>query len=371
LSWKPKAPLNSDALVSRDRFVAASKEIARDGVAHFQERNVVLTGYTTVESADDLNDIRVALGIEKLNLFGFSYGTHLALATIRRHGDHLANVVVFGTEGPDHTRKLPSTFDRQWERIAELVRRDPAVSSAVPDLAGLTRRVLDQLEKEPVELEITDRLSGGTRTLSIGPFGLQLILIADMGDTSDIPVLPRLVYSIDKGDYAMLRWFVEKRYAQAMSLPAVFWVMDSASGASPERLAQIEREAKTSLFGNAMNLCFPEVDDAWGTPDLGESFRAPLTSDVRTLFISGTIDSNTPPAQSDEIARGFSNAHHFVIQNAGHEDLLSQPKMLAVVRKFLAGQDVSDPKIELPVPTFSPVEGSTGSVRHPAIPRGR
>ena len=43
------------------------------------------SGYTTVQSADDLEDLRRALGARKIDLWGISYGTHLAMAAMRRH----------------------------------------------------------------------------------------------------------------------------------------------------------------------------------------------------------------------------------------------------------------------------------------------
>ena len=59
-----------------------------------------------------------ALGTEKVNLVGFSYGTHLGLACIRYHGENLNRVVLVGTEGPDHTNKLPFTSDASLKRLA-------------------------------------------------------------------------------------------------------------------------------------------------------------------------------------------------------------------------------------------------------------
>jgi len=64
--------------------------------------------YSTVESADDLNDLRIALGAKKLSLWGISYGSHLALATLRAHGVHIDRAILAGIEPLDATLKLPS-----------------------------------------------------------------------------------------------------------------------------------------------------------------------------------------------------------------------------------------------------------------------
>ena len=51
--------------------------------AELRDKGIDLAAYNTEASADDLEDLRKALGAPKISLFGFSYGTHLALAAIR------------------------------------------------------------------------------------------------------------------------------------------------------------------------------------------------------------------------------------------------------------------------------------------------
>ena len=52
------------------------------------EPNADLELYTTPLAMDDLDDVRAALGYEKLNLFGGSYGTRAVQVYLRRHGEH-------------------------------------------------------------------------------------------------------------------------------------------------------------------------------------------------------------------------------------------------------------------------------------------
>lgn len=120
-------------------------------------QGVDILAYNTIESANDVDDLRKALGAEKLNLVGFSYGTHLRLACIRYHGKNLNRVVLIGTEGPDHTDKLPSTSDDSIRRLSALVAKDPELGPKMPDLTGTLKRTLNRLEKEPVTVTIMDQ----------------------------------------------------------------------------------------------------------------------------------------------------------------------------------------------------------------------
>jgi pimeloyl-ACP methyl ester carboxylesterase len=53
-----------------------------------------LDGYTSAESADDLDDLRRLLGIRQWNLIGFSYGTRLAQTVLARHPEGVRSVVL-------------------------------------------------------------------------------------------------------------------------------------------------------------------------------------------------------------------------------------------------------------------------------------
>ena len=73
----------------RESFLEESRELARRSAAFWRERGVDLIGYTTEESADDIDALRAALCEDRISLWGGSYGSHLALATIKRHGDRV------------------------------------------------------------------------------------------------------------------------------------------------------------------------------------------------------------------------------------------------------------------------------------------
>ncbi len=334
--WAGETPVN--LFRSEEDAWGYLEGVARAAVSHFRSEGVDLRGYTTEQSADDIDSLRRALGADKLNLLGFSYGTHLALSAVRRHGEHLANVVLLGVEGPNHTYKLPSTADVQLEKLALLVQADPAMAARIPDFSALLERVLTRLRAEPMKVRVRDRASGGHIEIPIGAEGLLAILRRDLGDASDLPVFPRLLHSIDQGDPRILEWFARKRFG--LGAHAMGGVMDTASGATATRLARIHAEAADSPFGNVANFPYPRIGEVWEAPDLGDAYRAPITSPVRTLFLSGTLDFNTPPFQAEEVRWGFPNSSHIIVKNAGHEQILPHPAVRRAVLDFLRGESV-------------------------------
>jgi pimeloyl-ACP methyl ester carboxylesterase len=281
---------------------------------------------------------------------------HLGLACIRYHGANLNRVVLVGTEGPDHTNKLPSTSDTSLERLAALAAAAPELEGKVPDLVGTLRDVLARLEKEPVTVQITDQRTRKPVDVKVGKSGLQFLIMRDLGDTNDLPIFPAWFYTMHHGDYSILSRFVERRYNQyGGGIQLMTVVMDSSSGTSKARTAKIEAEAKTALLGTMVNFPFPGVDEAIGSPDLGDKYRSPIRTNVATLFISGTLDNNTPPFQADEVRRTFRNSTHLVVENAGHESMVVDARVQQTMVDYLRGGDVSKTMIALPPLKFNKI----------------
>ena len=348
--------LPTDVFVNKETGLRAFKERAKSAVDYFRSQGVDVLAYNTIESANDVEDLRKALVAEKLNLVGFSYGTHLGLACIRYNGKNLNRVVLIGTEGPDHTDKLPSTSDESIKRLAQIAAKDAVIGSKVPDLTAILKRVLDRFEKEPVTVTITDQRTKKPVDVRVGKVGLQFLIMRDLGDAQDLPIFPLWFYTMDKGDYSILKRFVEKRYNQyGAGISVMTLAMDISSGASKTRKERIAKEAKTALLGDIMNFPLSEMGDVLGNPDLGDAYRSPVKTNVPTLFVSGTLDNNTQPFQADEVRKTFKSSTHIIVENAGHESMLIDAKVQQIVVDYLRGQDVSKVKIALPPLKFEPI----------------
>ena len=120
--------------------------------------------------------------------------------------------------------------------------------------------------------------------------------------------------------------------------------MDCASAASEARLAEIRKQEPQSAFGALANFPFPEICAASAIAPLSDTFREPAVTAIPALFVSGTLDSNTPPAQAERILRGFRGASHLIVENAGHESTLT-PEVRERILAFMAGRSVADERL--------------------------
>lgn len=356
LAFRRRWDLPLDRPAQRQEMARIAIDRARGCATYFQDKGIDLAAYNTVESAADVDALRRALGAEKISLWGTSYGTHLAMAIIRRHGKHVHRAVLSGVEGPDHTLKLPSQIQEGLEKVAELSNADLAVSHAVPDLLALVEEVLNRLDREPVTVEAYDPIDRRMVQITLGKLDLQVWTAGAVGRRGTLVQIPAVYDAMAHGDFQPLADAMIRRRRSTLG-SAMSLMMDCASGASAKRLERIKREAEECLLGDVVNFPHPDVCEAFGNPDLGAEFRSPLRSDVPMLLVSGTLDSRTPISNAEEIRAGLPNSQHLVIENAGHDEMLfsQAPGLREAIVAFMRDGSVSRKRIAVEPPQFTPI----------------
>lgn len=343
-------PLHRSAIAS---MIAAEAKCA----ARLRRSGVDLAGYNTRENAADLEELRKALGAQKLVLWGTSYGTHLATAALRDYGTNIDRVILLGVEGPDDTWKLPGDQQNLLEEIARRTAADPAIHARLPDLLATLKNVLAELEARPKRVALVHPMNGRKLDVVVGKLDLQLLISQLLTGPETFSVLPDLLSRLERGDWTALALLAARQRAgeAPRAMPVA---MDCASGATAARRRRIAEEASRTLLGDAINLPYPDLCAALDVPDLGDAFRAPLKSDVPALLISGTLDGRTPPRQAAELAAGMPNAVQVVIDGAGHSDplFLSAPEILAAMQEFMRTGKTSHTRIRTTPKKFDAIE---------------
>lgn len=322
-------------------YLVALQATAAACAAFWSDQGIDLDAYNTIDSAHDVEALRQALGVDRLSLWGMSYGTHLATA------------VLMGMEGPDDTVKLPLAADRLLERLGALVAADPGAAQFDADVPGAVRRVLATLASAPAKGRVRRPL--GSTVVTIGVFDAQLAIAAALGRSGSARLLPMALAAAEQGDYDVLAELVHAVREQLGTFNAMPLAMDIASGVSPARRREVQEAERASLLGPALNFPLPEIGDGLDIADLGPAFRTPLHSSVPTLFISGTLDGRTPPANADAASAGFEHAHRLTLEGAGHDDdlWLSHPDIPARIAAFFAGDTPADTSLQAPPLTFA------------------
>lgn len=335
---------------TREGLARTMREAAEVCGRFWAAKGVDIAGYTTAESAADLDALRQALGTPKITLWGISYGSHLAFAALKRMDARVDRVVIASGEGLDQTVKMPAHTDAFFARFSAALRAaNPG--AATPDVPALIRRVHDRLDRQPVRVPVKDA-SGATVTLAIGRYDVQLLASGSIADPPGTVRLLKMYEAMDQGEFTAPAEILLSMAAGTIKMRGMPEAMDIASGISDAQLAAVEKQAATSLLADALNFPMPHLRGQLGVPDLGDAFRAPVTTAVPTLLVMGTLDGRTYlEAQADNL-RGFSRAHRLDVENAGHNVWMTSPEITPAVIAFLKGERDLPSRIVVPGPKW-------------------
>lgn len=344
------APTGPIPPLTRDGLTAAFRDEMQAAWVDWTAAGVAMSGYNTEQSADDIDDLRRHLGADRIDLWGISYGTHLALSVLKRHGDNVRRVALASLEGQDQTVKRPARLDAYLGRVDALLNANPAVRAAVPDLPALMRRVHARLEAEPAR--VTAPVQGVPLELELGGFAVQIIAGSMIANPGSLAMLPGLYLALDAGHTSVLSPFLGQVAGQ-LRVSGMPEAMDMASGISCERLVQVQQEARTAVLGDALNFPMPHLVGAVPGVDLGAAFRSPIEIEQPALLVAGTLDGRTPLEEQAEVAAQFRRKAQVTVDNAGHNVFEAHPEIQELLMRFFGGQDVADAELGLPPPVFA------------------
>ncbi|MFT3763173.1 MAG: alpha/beta fold hydrolase [Pseudoxanthomonas sp.] len=344
-------PLDRPGSVAAD--VARMRALARNAVAANPDKD--LSGYDIGEFADDVDDLRRALGYDRISLFGGSFGSQWSLAVMRLHPRSVARAVLSGVEPLDNGYDMPSQVWAALQRIAFDADRDPGLQPWLPPggVMGAVRALRERFAKGPVEVVVSDE-AGRAHKVVLGAEDLQLALLSH---TQEAEQWPAFILSLYHGHYE--EW---AREAIADRQPAdstlIGPLADSSLGVSAAREHRLRTDPALDLFG-AWNF---EANIAsapdWPTRDMGDEVRLPVASDIPAVFVHGDWDTSTPIENTLGLLPYFRNGHAILVHRGGHDGsmylLRNDAAAKRAVHDFLGtGETRSLPvEVELPLPRF-------------------
>jgi pimeloyl-ACP methyl ester carboxylesterase len=332
-----RTPVDFTQPLTRATLVRFTRDGLTDCITQWTAAGVDVDGYTTRESAADIDDLRRALGVPQIALWGISYGSHLGLAVLKYHGASVSRAVFAGIEGLEQTVKRPAFTDSLFARVQRLIDADTVARAAFGTVAATMRRVHARLDSAPVTLTATPPGASQPRSVRIDAFMLQLLVSAMIADPPGIARVPALYAAVEAGRYEMVAGPIIAQLGAFSTFTGMPELIDLASGIDAARLALVEQEAARGVLGDALNFPMPHVAGLRPAIDLGTAFRALLRSSVPTLFISGTLDGRTSPAEAAVVRAGFRRGRALLVEHGGHNIFEADPRVAEAVVTFLRG----------------------------------
>ncbi len=293
---------------------------ARDCLREIAATGVDVRQYTTEAWVADVEAVRIALGYPRVNLWGGSYGSRVALAYLRRHPERVRSMVLDGVVPPQMAVPRDATVLRERSLVAVLAacEASAACRTGHPDLG----RALDQLEREfPAEgrrVEFVDPHRGAPRELTLTFDRILGGLLALTYAPERAALLPEIVGRAAAGDFAPLFAAVQASaggLAEQINLVLHYAVIcnEDVPRVTPE-----ERRSLAALRSGALVASTFEVCALWPQAESAPDLAATVTSDVPALLLSGGFDPVTPPAGAAAVAATLSNSRQVVARGSGH-----------------------------------------------------
>lgn len=286
-----------------------------------KELNGDVRFYHTEIAMQDLDEIRSALGYEKINLYGISYGTRAALTYLRMFPERVRTITLDAVVDPAFVIYRDTIADGQaaLERFFSRCEMDDACKTSFPNLRTEFNEILARLEQQPAEINIPHPLTYKPLQMTVTrqmvvDMVFNTLYLPDL--TATLPLSIHTAYA--DGNYAPL--ITQAFMVNAKIYDGMYYAVTCTEDA-PFLSADESAQHKESIFGNqAVN--FAAICAAWQKGQISPEFRQPVVSDVPALLFSGEADPITPPYRAEEVARHLSNSLHLVFPGMGHGNLI-------------------------------------------------
>lgn len=334
-------PFAADANTARD---SAGVKECRD---HWAAAGVDLAAYNTTENAADIADLRVALGIDRWDVYGVSYGSKLALTLLRNHPQGIRSVILDSVSPPTSNivEKWWAAPASSFKAIFAACAAQPACAKAYPNLEADFTATVNRLDATPAVVQVPDG-SGPPVKVSVDGFAFvyTLIMISERGDSAGIP---KMIADTARGDadsvsaaYLALRGPHEfvglggmglaftvfcAEHANLTTEAATLAKAKAALPGFPERVLRVQPKQ-----GRLFSEC-----PVWNVGKADPAVSAPIVSDVPVLILEGAFDAATAPEWVELITPDLEHSQVVSFPFTGHSVLGKSTCAVSIVEAFL------------------------------------
>lgn len=318
-----------------------------------------LTQYTTSIAMQDADEIRRALGYDKINVYGGSYGSRAAMVYTKLFGEHVRTQYLSGA-APLEAR-MPLYFawsaQRALNAIVEACMADSKCKDAYPDPVADLAAVRQRLKRGPARLQVTHPVTRQPVDVTLSEWGFVTSIRSKLYSADDPAVLASALRRARQGDFKEL---VEDWIRATRSTANSFASGMNAAVVCNEDVARIsrrkaERGTVGSFLGSAQLMGHLDFCQAWPKAEYPPNFFAPFISNVPTLVTSGKYDPVTPPHWGEVARASFPNSLH-IIASVGHSNFEETGCLAQISSEFLRTGSVEDLSLDCARPPAEKLE---------------
>ena len=323
--------------------------------------------YTTSVAVNDLEQLRQALGYERINMYGVSYGTRVAQQYLRRFPQHARALILDGVVPPELSLGAGMALDAEHalERILERCARETDCRTRFGDPAQDYHDLWQAFQAHSVPVTVANPTTGEPTHFEFTRFHLATVLRLSIYSAEQTALLPLLLHEAHESkDYSRLAaqfLLLTHAYTDAVAVGMNNTVACTEDIAFYDSKATDRSKLDNTFLGTAQLDGLLAICKIWPRGPIDPDFHAPLHSAVPVLLLSGSDDPITPPAYADEARRGLTNSLHVVLKDFGHGQLAA-PCVDRVMEHFInraatIGLDTSCTSNDKPMAFFISLNG--------------
>lgn len=313
--------------------------------------------YTTTVAVTDLDRVRAAIGAEKINLIGVSYGTRVAQVYLRQYPERVRSVVLDGVVPPDLVlgNDFARNLDSAIQGIFERCRKDTDCHAAFIDPAADLKALLGELHEHTLRVDYRDPKSGESISEDMTAADVVSVVRLFAYAPETAALLPLALHEAVNGQPQAL--LAQSRLITGDLSEQIMHAMQMAVLCSEDAAFFVARaEDAATVMGNEFLDTLRTQCSVWPKGERPADFYAAPLSAVPTLLLSGEFDPVTPPRYGDATLQHFSKGRHLVVAGRGHNVMAAGcvPRLLAqfVDQADASALDVSCLKDFAAIPAF-------------------
>ncbi len=298
-------------------FDAASARACRDELS----KKFDLAQYSTPNFADDIDEIRAAMGYDKININAGSFGTYAAQIYMRRYGEHvrtayLTSLVTLADRVPlYHARSAQAGLDQLFKECDE----EATCHAAYPKLRENFAALLMKAREKPIETFVRHPVTGARTKIHLSERAFADAIRVMMYRTPrDVPYL---IERAAEGDFAP---FAEaglraNRGIYTGGRMGLHYCITCNEFVSRIRPDEIDTATRGSYLGSWRVRAQMAACNEWPKTELPADHFEPFQLETPILVVSGASDPASRPPNAEEIEKSYlPNALQIVVPGAGH-----------------------------------------------------
>ncbi len=303
---------SEEEIILMDSIMTSYKQL-------IDEEGIQLQYYNSFQNARDVGVLMEALGYEKYNLYGGSYGTRIA-RVVQDYFPQKINASFLNSPSPlgdDFLAGRLRAYSKALDRVFEYCENSEVCNKQYPEIRDRYFEVIQKLEEDPLHLEVFDK------KFVVNPQDALYLIRRKLYHDDSRMAIPEMIMEFHRREPNIIRDVIENEFIFSDGYNSSMWIaVERYEMFDPKYTEEVINELYDSLdlfpvkLGIFNSLYF--VGKNWHSSSLPLDERIFQASDVPTMITVNQYDPVTPPSNGPIMMKGLTNGRLYVLDEGGH-----------------------------------------------------